>query len=495
MIERLLHMRGWRRALLAMLLGAVLALALQPFNLPWVNVLVLPALVALLAPQARFWRGFGLGWFTGLGYFSVALSWIVEPFLIDIPRTGWLAPFGILGMAGGMALFWGLAFGLAARIATGAPRDAVALAGIWGAVELARGYIFTGFPWAQLAQGLVDTPLAQWVAYVGAPGLGAMVMLGAGLLAYKRSILAGLIMLLAMGAVGIMRESRDLPPDTGLHVRLVQPNADQHIKWDPARIYEFFQRQVEMTSAGEVPDVTIWPEAAIAYLPAEDDLLRIEIAAAGRGNPVILGAVRRADAGIYNSLFVIGPDAEIAAQYDKVRLAPFGEYMPFNKFFAAIGISGLADIIGGGAQHGTATGPISVEGLPPFLPLICYEAIFPQAASSSPRPAWLVQITNDGWFGTFSGPYQHLAHARLRAIEQGLPLARAANTGVSAMIDPLGHIRVQSRLGEQVALDAQLPGALPPTLYSRIGDWTVALVLCLLILMVVGRTPITRGHD
>lgn len=489
MIKRALHLRGWRRALLALVLGAVLALAMQPFNLPVVNLLVLPLLVALLSPQGGFWRGFGLGWFVGLGYFALAMHWIVEPFLVDVARHGWLAPFGLLGMTGGMALFWGLAFGLAARISTGGPRDAVALAAIWGAVELARGYIFTGFPWAQLAQGLLDTPLAQWVAYIGAPGLGALVMLGAGLLAYRRSFLAGLMLLLVMGVIGTMRDSRDLPPQTELTVRLVQPNVPQALKWDPTLIYAHFQRQWMLTQSGPRPDITIWPEAAIAYLPAEDPILRAEIAEAGRGSPVVLGAVRRADGGIYNALFAIGEGGDIVASYDKARLAPFGEYMPFNAFFASIGISGLADVIGGGALHGTASGPIVLDGVPPFLPLICYEAIFPQAAGVGPRPAWLLQITNDAWFGTYAGPFQHLAQARLRAIEQGLPLARAANTGVSAMIDARGHIRAQTRLGEMAALDVPLPGALAPTLYSRIGDWPIALLLCLAVLLVVGVRP------
>ncbi|MEX0971249.1 MAG: apolipoprotein N-acyltransferase [Paracoccaceae bacterium] len=490
MIEKILHQRGWRLALMALVLGAVLALALQPFNLALVNLVVLPALVALLAPQrGRFWRGFGLGWFVGLGYFAVALHWIVEPFLVDVVRTGWLAPFGIIGMAGGMALFWALAFGLAVRVAKGTARDALALAAIWGAVELARGYVLTGFPWAQLAQGLLDTPLAQWVAYIGAPGLGAMVMLGAGLLAFRSSFLAGLTMLLIMGAVGIMRDAGDTPAEPGVILRLVQPNASQQEKWRPDRIFDFYMRQIEMTGAGMRPDLVIWPEAAIAYLPAEDAQLRAEIAAAGRGSPVILGAVRRDNSGIYNALFAIDAQADIIATYDKLRLAPFGEYMPFNDFFNSIGISGLADIIGGGAQHGTATGPITLEGLPPFLPLICYEAIFPQAASTHPRPAWLLQITNDGWFGTFSGPYQHLAQARLRAIEQGLPLARVANTGVSAMIDARGHIRAETRLGEMAALDARLPGALPPTLYSLTGDWPVALLLCVFAAFFAVRRP------
>lgn len=490
MINTLLHQRGWRRALLALVLGALLALALQPFNLPVVNLVVLPALVALLAPQGgRFWRGFGLGWFVGLGYFAVALHWIVEPFLVDAARTGWLAPFGLVGMAGGMALFWGLAFGFAVRVARGTARDALALAVIWGAVELARGYVFTGFPWAQLAQGLLDTPLAQWVAYIGAPGLGAMVMLGAGLLAYRTSFLAGLMMLLIMGSVGIMRDAGATPDEPGVTLRLVQPNASQQEKWLPERIYDFYLRQIQLTSAGAAPDLTIWPEAAVAYLPDEDAQLREEVAAAGRGSPVILGAQRRDARGVYNTLFAIDSGAGIAAAYDKVRLAPFGEYMPFNDFFSRFGISGLADVIGGGMQKGTETGPIALNGLPPFLPLICYEAIFPQAASTQPRPAWLLQITNDAWFGTFSGPYQHLAQARLRAIEQGLPLARAANTGVSAMIDARGHIRARTNLGEVAALDVRLPGALPPTLYSRTGDWPVALVLSLLAAFFAIRRP------
>lgn len=487
MVHAALDWRGWRRALLAVALGAVLALALHPFDLPIVNLVVLPLLALAIARQHSFWAGFGFGWLVGLGYFALALSWIIEPFLVDAARTGWMAPFGLFGMAGGMALFWGLAFGISGRLARGGPGDALVLAAVWGLVELARGYVLTGFAWAQLAQGLVDTPFAQWVAFAGAPGLGAAVMLCAGLLGWRRSAPLGAVVLLLLSGVGYLRSTQPLPPDTGLNVRLVQPNADQRLKWNRDLVYEFYLHQLNMTADGDAADIVIWPEAAIAYLPDEDPELRQQIATAARGAPVILGARRREAGQWYNSLFVITPDAAIAAQYDKVLLAPFGEYMPFNDAAAAIGMRGLADIIGGGLQFGAAPAVLVAQGVPPFQPLICYEAIFPQFLLSDPRAAWLVQITNDSWFGKFSGPYQHLAQARLRAIEQGLPLARAANTGVSAMIDPLGHIVAQTPLDQRTALDVVLPGALGPTLYSRTGDMPAGLVLLALFGWAVAR--------
>lgn len=277
-------------------------------------------------------------------------------------------------------------------------------------------------------------------------------------------------------------------------VRVVQPNAPQHQKWDPDFIPVFFQRQLEFTAAEPRPDLIVWPESSVPlYLhqagPAFD---RIAVAAAGV--PVIVGIQRYDQGQVYNALVHIDGDGNVAGVYDKHHLVPFGEYMPLAGLAARLGLFGLAANQGIGYTPGPGPKVLEIGSLGFGLPLICYEAVFPQDVNAAPmRPDFLLQITNDAWFGTHSGPYQHLLQARMRAMEQGVPMIRAANTGVSAVIGPNGEVLASVPLGQAGYADAPLPAALPPTFYARTGDWMVVLaVMGVIFLAFAGQSYAAR---
>lgn len=479
-------------------LGAVAALGLEPLGLWPLTLVGLAGGVTLLDRCGSARQAAGLGWLLGTGYFLLALVWIVQPFLVDPVRHGWMAPFALLFMAGGLALFWGLGFGLAHRLGGG-----WALLGALTGAELLRSYLFTGFPWALVGHALIDTPLAQLAALGGAHLLGLAVLLGAlGLARAARRdwTLAGLALIVLAGGwfwgmarlEGLPEGAQDRPV-----MRLVQPNAPQHLKWHPDHIPVFFRRQVEFTAAqaDPRPDLILWPETAIpTYLEDAEQVFQIIAEAAG-GVPVVLGVERLDDMALYNSAVMLDGQGRVAQLYDKHHLVPFGEYIPLGALLSDWGLKGLAAKDGNGFAAGP--GPRVMDMGPELglaLPLICYEAVFPNdARARSIRPDFLMQLTNDAWFGTFSGPYQHLAQARLRAIEQGLPLVRAANTGVSAMIDAGGRIRAQIPLGQAGWVDAALPLPVAQPLYAMTGDWAVAL-LSLLVLVASGAGMRAKGR-
>lgn len=467
---------------LAAAAGGAMGLGQSPVGWPFVLFLALPLLFRLLAASPGPRAGFGLGWCAGTGYFAATLFWIVEPFLVDAPRHGWMAPFALAGMAAGLALFWAVPFALTRALW---PRAGLArvlmLASAWTLAEAARAHVLTGFPWALVAYAWIETPVMQAAALVGPHGLGFLTLVAGllpGLATVPAAVAAALLVAAAWGW-GSHRLAAPMPPRAEpLMVRLVQPNAAQTDKWDPAREAEIFARlrALSQSPAAVPPDVTIWPETAVPFLLDDDPAAQAAAAAAaGPEGRLILG-IRRAEPGEmvwtwFNSLAVLAPDGTALAVYDKARLVPFGEYIPLSRLMARLGSTRLASLTGGGFTPGPGPAVLAVPGLPPFRPLICYEAIFPGAMHGlSPRPDWLVQITNDAWFGQVSGPFQHLAQARSRAIEQGLPLARAANTGISAMMDARGEIVARLDLSETGVVDAVLPPALPPTPYARIGD-------------------------
>ncbi|MEM9429250.1 MAG: apolipoprotein N-acyltransferase [Pseudomonadota bacterium] len=467
-----------RRPLLSALGGgAVLGLAQAPLNV-WPALLVAGLLLAHLhlaasGPRAAAW----LGLTAGVGHFALVLAWILEPFFVDAPRHGWMAPFALGGMAFGLGLFWSAAFALAALWRPGAPR-LLALAALWSGAEWLRGTILTGFPWALPAYGLLETPWLQAVAWIGPYGL-TFLLFTAICLPAAGLRLGGVALAIAAAAALPSLSPEEPPAPDQLTVRLVQPNAAQHLKWQEDQIPIFWRRQLEATAAAGSPDVVIWPEVAVPFLHKEHPAAEAAMVEAARGVPVIYGTRRWPGDGRWrNTLAVTGTDAV----YDKVHLVPFGEYMPFADFFARLSIFGLAAETGGGYGPGPALAPLSAAGLPPFLPLICYEAVFPEEVRAGRGNAtWLVHITNDAWFGTWQGPYQHLAQARFRAVEQGLPVARSANTGVSAVIAPDGRILGQIALGEAGYLDVALPAAATPPPYVTLGERPFALMLVLAI--------------
>ncbi|MGR3760311.1 apolipoprotein N-acyltransferase [Roseobacteraceae bacterium NS-SX3] len=458
--------------------GALLAQALAPSHLLWAVPLALAGIAALALRAGTPWQGAGLGWLFGLGYFAFALSWIVEPFFVDPERHAWMAPFALVFMAGGLALFWAAAFGAAVRYAAGGWR-LLLLAAAWSLAEFARAYLLTGFPWAAFGQFWADTPAMRLLPWTGPHGL-ALLTLAACLplaLLRRRPAAAVAPLGLAAGLVAAL-PAPPAPALTGQTVRIVQPNAPQDEKWHPESRWRFVRRALAFTgerAGGARPDLVVWPETAVPQLLNHaDDVLGAMAGAAG-GTPLLFGIQREQAGRYYNSAAVLGADGGAAQLYDKAHLVPFGEYVPFGNLMARFGIHGFASQAGAGYAAGPGARLLDLP-IGRALPLICYEAVFPQDVNAAAeRPDVLVQITNDAWFGTFSGPYQHLVQARMRAAEQGLPMVRAANTGVSAMIGPYGRVREALPLGEAGYIDAALPAPLPPTLYSRTGDLPVFL--------------------
>jgi apolipoprotein N-acyltransferase len=489
------------RLLPLMALGAVAGLGQAPFDLWPLTMLAFGAAVVVLSKSDRWQSAAWQGWAIGTGYFALSLIWIVQPFLVDPLRHGWMAPFALVLMAGGLALFWALGFAVAQIVG----RSALALVGALTLAEIIRSYVFTGFPWALPGHVLVDSPLAQVAIWGGAHGLGLLVMLGGLTVAalWHRQwgqVLLGVGVLAGAWVWGSARLEVTSITTEGPVLRLIQPNAPQHQKWDPAYTPIFFQRQVGFTAAeaAKRPDLIVWPETALP-LALEDAGPVFQRIAGAAGAPVLLGIQRFDGPRMFNAAVLLTPKGAVQQVYDKHHLVPFGEYLPFGDVLSDFGLKGFAARDGNGFAAGP--GPRLLDlgtHIGSALPLICYEAVFPNDINAAPdRPALLLQITNDAWFGTFSGPYQHLAQARLRAIEQGLPLARAANTGVSAMIDPLGRVTAQIPLGQAGYVDAVLPKPGTPTLYRQTGDWAVLALAWLLLVasaLGVGRPPRTKAR-
>jgi len=469
--------------------GLVMATGQAPLGL-W--FLAWPALVAVLALMARAAgpaEAAWIGMFCALGHFGLALSWLVEPFLIDIARHGWMAPFAVLLMAGGLGLFWAAAAALGFRAGRGRWR-LLALAAALAAAELVRGHVLTGFPWAMIGHVWIDTPVAQVAALAGPSGLTLLTTVSAALplMLGGAGLAAGLSLMGVAAAFGGLRLSAPEPADRPVTLRLVQPNAVQQDKWDPDRARMFFQRQLDYTAAAPRPDLVIWPETAVPWLLDRNPELGPVIAGAAGGATVVLGIQRSEGARFWNSMAVIAPDGTVRAIYDKHHLVPFGEYIPLGDLVSDwFGLTAFA--ARDGNAYSAGPGPTLVDlgsGLGRVLPLICYEAVFPQDLRGLPdRPDWLLQITNDAWFGTLTGPYQHFAQARLRAIEQGLPLVRVANTGISGVIDARGRVRETIPLGQTASLDATLPGVLPQPPYARWGEGPVLLLLAAISALLV----------
>ncbi|SLN59318.1 Apolipoprotein N-acyltransferase [Aquimixticola soesokkakensis] len=470
--------------LCAVLAGLCMALGQVPFGL-W--PLALCGMVAGLwlwqradAVKAAAWIGWGLG----AGAFGGSIFWIVEPFFVEPEKFAWMSPFAFVFMNGGLALFWALAFGLGKRLRFGV----FGVAALWGLAELARGYVFTGFPWSLPAYIWTGTPVIQWVAFIGPYGLTVLGFILAALVVRaiaSRAMAVGGIAAIALAglfAVGMWRGALPVPPDHPQSVRVIQPNAPQAEKWDPVLGPQHFARGLA-ASDPQGASLVIWPETAV-MTPldwAESELAAMR--AAAPGVPVLTGIQRVEDyTHGFNSAVLMGAGGEIVATYDKHHLVPFGEYMPMPQLLARIGLRAFTAQEGFGYTAGAGPALIDLGPLGRALPLICYEAIFPRDLRGTERPDWIVQLTNDAWFGKLAGPQQSFAQARVRAIEQGLPLVRAANTGVSAIIDARGHIRAAIPLGEAGGVTAALPGALAMTPYAR---WGEMLTICVLAAMLI----------
>ncbi|GHA50409.1 apolipoprotein N-acyltransferase [Amylibacter ulvae] len=494
-----LSQKPWLSRFAYIVLGLLLAFAHVPFSIYPLMLIVIPIVGQMFIHRTTPRGAFGMGWFIGFGYFALNLHWIVEPFLVEPEIFGWLAPFALFLMAAGAAIFWAVPFGLSKRFGRDRVSQIILLACLWTFSEYLRSFIFTGFPWSLLTYAWIDTPLSQMLAYVGPHGAGLITLLVLFIpVMMSQKWRGGLIALALIGIIAILgwlRVPNTVPDHTSdTVVRMVQPNAEQHMKWRADMIPVFFERSVAYTGANTLrrPDIVIWPETSLPFLLGMDNQALQDVADAAGNASVIAGIRRVDDHGGYNSLVYLDPRGGVTAVYDKHHLVPFGEYLPFDALFSKIGLSAIADNIGG---FTAGTGPRVIDGhnVPDFMPLICYEAIFPYSTHTKTRPEWMVHITNDAWFGTFSGPYQHLAQTKARAIESGLPIARAANTGVSGMIDPYGRMSQSLELGQSGYVDVILPAPLGKTIYARTGEWLWFLIAAVLSLSCL--IPANRGQS
>lgn len=498
----------WRGHAVDVLLGAAAALGQAPLGLWPLTIVAMAVIAARVArsggPRTGFWRGLA----AGAGYFALAMAWIVDPFLVEPEVYGWMAPFALLLMALGGAMFWAAPSAVAGWVSRrGGPRAAVvAMAAGLILSDWLRGWLFTGLPWALLGHVWIDTPVAQGAAWFGAVGLSTVTMIAATLPVLagsgRRTVLVGTLLsaliLTGLWVGGSARLAAPPPAMTGTTLRLIQPDATEGLKWDPEWMGVFYQRLLDLSSipssSGRPPDIVIWPETAVPFLLDQAGPALGDMARSAQGGTLIVGIQRREGARFYNSLIALDPQGAVSAVYDKFHLVPFGEYVPWGDLASRFGVGAFAAQQGFGYTPGPGARVLQLAGAPPVQPLICYEAVFSRHLREAPtRPGWLVQITNDSWFGTWSGPYQHLAQARLRAIESGLPLMRAANTGVSAAIDARGQIIDQLPLGQQGALDVALPGALPPTLWWRWGDLPAVLLAALMLVLSAVRAETRRN--
>ena len=482
---------GKRRLVLAFSLGALTALGQAPLGFWWATIAGLAGLIWLLGRIAD-WRGaFLVGLFAGAGYFGLALNWIVEPFLIDIARHGWMAPFAVVLLAFGLGLFWAGA-AVAARLFA---NPVLGFVVAFTALEALRGVIFTGFPWAMLGHVWIGTPVDQLAALGGASALSLLTLLAAALPIVFRwqGVAVAAVLLAAALGFGLWRLAQPLPEPGDLTLRLVQPNAEQSEKWEAAKAREFLDRLLAMTAQDTPADLTIWPETAVPYMLEYAPSVADMVVSASDGKPVALGIQREEAGRFYNSLRVLEGEGVETARYDKAHLVPFGEYIPFGDLaYDWFGLRAFAAQAGNTYSAGPGPRVLDLGRFGKVLPLICYEAIFPHDVNAAPERAdWMLQITNDAWFGIWTGPFQHFAQARLRAVEQGLPLVRVANTGVTAVVDARGRVVEALPFGKMAALNTTIPGALPPTPFSRWGDGPVLLLLAGLALgaMVRRRRP------
>jgi len=497
--HRLCGLDGWRRWAALGSLGVMAALALPPlYLLP----LLIPAFSGLLwvledAPSSG--QAFADGWWFGFGFSAAGLYWIGFSFFVDAAQYGWMAPIAISGMAAGMALFPALAAlscqWIFTRNPCTAPGRVLVFATLWTVTEWLRGWVLTGFPWNLIGTAwVVSDAMIQMAAVTGVFGLSLLAVAAASMpsvLAERpghwRSVTVCAVTVAVIWAAGTGRLSQATDETVpGVRLRLVQPNIPQALKWKPELRRRHVLKQLAMSRApaksGPPPTHVIWAETAVPYvinqMPGLTQTLGL---AAPPGGLLLTGAPRSTPQGVkpsrlWNSLLALDSQGRITGSYDKFHLVPFGEYVPLRGFLPINKLTaGRQDF-----SPGPGLRTIKFNGLPPVSPLICYEVIFPGRVAAMERPAWLLNLTNDAWFGQTSGPYQHFAAARLRSVEEGLPLVRVANTGISGIVDGYGRIVNSLGLGREGVIDSALPAALSVrTPFSRLGDGMTGFLLVL----------------
>ncbi len=490
------------KALICLFLGGISGLAMPPVDAWWIFGFTFPALL-ILTDGVSLRRSFLFGWLFGFGYFLAVLHWIGFAFLINAETDLWMMPFAVGGLSAVLAIYWGLG-ALFTRFLCARGFEVFIIAPLsFSAMEYLRGLLFTGFPWAVPGLAVDGMGGVSQLAYlIGMNGLTFVILMWAATpMCYLRGQKRSAMMVLAVLPVAWMWGEWRLSQNPtsfvdGVNLRVVQPDLSQDDKWRNGNARLIFDQLLALSaqpsSNGSAITHIIWPESAVPFLIDESPE---GLSAIGRmlGEKKILltGAVRRSaplDAADYfTSVLVIDGKAQVLDHYDKAHLVPGGEYLPLAWVLEPLGFRRVVDLPGS-FRAGLGVGSLLVPGAGLVGAQICYEAIFPQeAVDQRNRPNWIVNVTNDGWFGNSSGPHQHLAQLRLRAIEQGLSVVRSANTGISAVIDPFGRYIFKSQIGVVGVFDSLLPQSISAGPYARYGDfgmlalWLIAILAALFV--------------
>jgi apolipoprotein N-acyltransferase len=510
---RIMALTGWKRAAVAFMAGGFCALAYAPIYAAPVLFLTLPVFVWLIDASPNWRRAASAGWLFGFGYFFFNLFWVGEAFLVEADKFAWLIPFAVTLLPAGLALFWSAAAAIARLFWTEGIARLLVFAVVLAVFEWLRGHVLTGFPWNVVGYALTyPLPLMQSAALFGAYGLTAIALFvfPAPLVMIadhrRRPSIAGVAGAIGLAAIpltilfayGAWRLSAPEAFVSGVKMRIVQPSVPQQEKWRAEFQRRIFDDHVALSlanpegKADSLAGIThlVWPEAAMPFFPLETpEALDILATIIPPGTTLITGALRH-DPNLppgalispatrtLNSILVLNDQAKLVSVYDKIKLVPFGEYVPFDALLSEIGIQKLTHGRGSFARGTSPRQLFTVPGLPPALGLVCFEALFPgEIVQGAARPGVLINVTNDGWFGNTTGPYQHFYQSRVRAVEEGVPLIRAANNGISGVVDPYGRALQTLGLNVRGVIDSQLPEALPPPVYAKAGDWMLLLVL------------------
>lgn len=501
----------WMRLAISTALGAVAALSLPPVYLVPVLLPALVGLYWLVRTSARPRAALFLGWMFGFGYFIAGLYWIGNAFMVHAARHALFAVPAVLGLCVFLASYTALACWVHRRVVqipAAGIGGVLIFAALWGVAEWLRSWVFTGFPWNMLGSvWAFSDAMVQPAAVVGTYGLSMITVLmfsypatmteqprATGIVKWLPVLVLLVVPGLMWGAGSIRLAGAETTFQPNVLMRIVQPNIPQDRKWQPDLRSGHVLRQLDMSLNGQTessnrPTHVIWAETAVPFVLSQDPALLSVLARGAPENGVLITGSLRSNAGsgadegpsFWNSLFAIDGAGDVVATYDKAHLVPFGEYIPYKNLLP------FEKLTTGAGEFTPGTGQVvmTVPGLPPFSPLICYEVIFPGAVvPDGERPEWMLNLTNDAWYGLSSGPFQHLVSTRLRAVEEGLPVVRVANTGISAVIDGYGREVKTLGLGEAGILDARLPNAVSPTYYAN--HPVLALLLVIMVLFGAG---------
>jgi apolipoprotein N-acyltransferase len=479
-------MRLPRNYLLSFLLGALLNTTFAPFSFLPIVIISFSGLIFLL--NSSLSNKFNIGWYFGFGQFTFGLYWICNSLFIEIASFWWLVPIALTLIPAILSIYTGIVCWLFSKYSTKTPLDILLFSSLWVLTEYVRGKFFLPFPWNLTGYTLAPFDrLSQIASIIGVYGMSFLVVSFATSAYYiassPRKVLAySIFCLIPLITFTYGKYRLELPTQfTDYTIRLVQPNIEQKLKWLNHERQNHLFKQLNLTKDNQPQDLKliIWPEAAINYNIESTKFREFITSSIPENSILILGGIHTKGKKFYNSIFALSKKGDIIDYYDKRQLVPFGEYLPFGD----LGIPIISKYFLQGFSAGLLEKTFHLPDFPSFTPLLCYEVIFNELISKNvPRGTWILNITNDAWFGKSSGPYQHLAMAKIRAIEQGLPLVRVANTGISVIFDPFGRELVKTKLNETTVIDYKLPTSLPPTLFSKFANLPIILLSILIII-------------